>query len=1228
MDIGAGKRGKSTTLTKSKGRGPKKSPRTATPAQDGWTQPKKTAVDQGTVTPTPVELQNRFHALTEDTHPPEEADNSPEVPATRKSVGVQAQTSPPSPQRPAATSPEPSEHIGATASQAWTPYNSCYFLPGRVHGLEVQFLLDTGCTTNLLARSVFNQLPATVKSTMMPHSNSYGTLADGSTMTFYGAIELPCRVRGISLTETFVVSDLGDDAILGMPFLTDRGCVMEFGRPALRIGSETLQCTDREGNQLMCRVQVDHSITIPAESEVLITGRVTHRKVAPEGLIEGTSKEVSIAASINRPDRKGRVILRCMNPRGAPLEIAAGTVVADYLAIQPEDVSVSGLEREHHQSVKPCGPGHRTLPPKTEVPSHLQELMEGAMRNGSTEAQGRQIAQLLREYHDVFSTGDGDMGRTQLVEHEIPITPGARPLRQPARRLGAEKEAEVDRQIEELLQQGLIEPAHGAWSSPVVLVKKKDGRWRFCIDYRRLNQVTVQDAYPLPRIDESLDALAGSRYFSTLDLLSGYWQVPLNPDAQEKAAFITRGGLWKWKVLPFGLTSAPATFQRLMEQVFQGLHWKTLLLYLDDVIVVAPTFEEHVHRLRQVLQRLREAGLKLKPSKCTLFQHKVKYLGHVVSEEGVSTDPEKIAAVKEWPQPSSLTELKTFLGTVGYYRQYIPDFASIAKPLTSLTAKGASWIWDEATQASFELLRERLISAPILQYPDPGETFILDTDASNDGVGAVLSQEHGGQEGVIAYFSKTLAPAERNYCVTRRELLAVIKAVKHFKPYLFGRKFRLRTDHASLIWLCKRSEPSCQVARWLEILGEFSFSIEHRPGNKHGNADGLSRRPLSTCRQCANIEKRDGGPTMAEVYSQLPPSLRLEAIQGELQQVQTESRTTPDLKIQPLQTTPPYAGSTLANAQREDSGAVGQIYTLKKEGKRLTATELQTADRELKTLHDRLDAMVIREGILKVQIARSKGMREVAICPAPMRQREIWETHRLAHAGIGKTLSRVRLTWFWPGMTRDIRKRVKTCEICQAGKNSTAPTTTGTRHMHSGRPWQLVAIDLVGPMPKSPRGNQWILVLTDHFSRWQDALAIPDATATTVATILDERVFAYLGLPEIIHTDQGTQFESELLATLCKIWGVEKTRTTAYHPEGNGVVERQNRTLGDALRTKLLGASQSDWDAVLPHIMRTLRSTPHTSTEETANLMMLGRESVCRTNSLTLCLQPRLAQHT
>ena len=552
-----------------------------------------------------------------------------------------------------------------------------------------------------------------------------------------------------------------------------------------------------------------------------------------------------------------------------------------------------------------------------------------------------------------------------------------------------------------------------------------------------------------------------------------------------------------------------------MEQVLQGLHWKTLLLYLDDVIVIAPDFPTHIARLREVLERFRKAGLKLKPKKCELIQEEVKYLGHIVSSTGVATDPEKVEAVREWESPSDLKGLQAFLGTTGYYRQFIEGYATLAKPLTQLSHKETKWSWGHEEESAFRTLQTKLLTAPILGYPDPQRPYILDTDASAVGVGAVLSQVQEGRERVIAYFSKTLSPAERNYCVTRRELLAVIKAVKHFRPYLYGQPFTLRTDHASLRWLCRRKEPTAQVARWLETLSEFRMEIEHRSGPKHGNADGLSRR-CTECKQCQRVEQRDGGPTHAQ-------------LRGE---------DSVDRRVDVITTTQKVDLERLRKDQVEGDHPVARLYRSLRDRQPLTEEDLHHGGPELKLLAQRQEAFRIREdGILEIRLVVQERPHWSIVCPPPCRSAIVWDTHSQVHAGIGRTIARIRLHWYWPGMTRDVRKIIQTCEKCQAGKTGGTQASTSRQRLHAGRPWQQVAIDLVGPFPETQRGNKWILVLTDHFTRWQDALPLADATAPSVATILDERVFCYLGLPEEIHSDQGVQFESTLMHELCALWG-------------------------------------------------------------------------------------------
>jgi len=385
---------------------------------------------------------------------------------------------------------------------------------------------------------------------------------------------------------------------------------------------------------------------------------------------------------------------------------------------------------------------------------------------------------------------------------------------------------------------------------------KKDGSFRFCVDYRRLNDIT-KDCFPLPRIDDTPDTLAGAQWFCTLELKSGNWQVALHPEDKEKMAFSTGQGLWQFTVMTFGLCNAPATFEQLIESVLRDLTYETCLVYLDDVTVVGRTFQEQLDNLPKVFQRLGEAHLKLNPEKFQLFRKWVRYLGHIVSPSGVTTDPEKLEAVKSWPKPNNKQQLRSFLGLCTYYRRFISGFADLAKPPTRLTEEKRTFEWSADTETPFQTLKEALCMAPVLGYPRPGERFIVDTDASNVGIGGVLSQVQYGGERVIAYFSKPLSKAERNNCVTRRELLAIMKTLEHFHKYLYGQEFHLRTDHSALTWLLSFRNLEGQTARCVQRMQGYNFTSEHNQGTRHTNADALSRRPCPEgCSHCQKVEQR------------------------------------------------------------------------------------------------------------------------------------------------------------------------------------------------------------------------------------------------------------------------------------------------------------------------------------------------------------------------------------
>jgi len=779
---------------------------------------------------------------------------------------------------------------------------------------------------------------------------------------------------------------------------------------------------------------------------------------------------------------------------------------------------------------------------------------------------------LLQEFEDVISKSEGDLGQTSSSFHTID-TGDNQPIRQHARRLPVHQHKEVSELIQGMLSRGIIECSSSPWASPVVLVRKKDGTTRFCVDFRKLNDCTRKDAQPLPRIDESLDALGGACFFSTLDLASGYWQVLMDPKSKEKTAFTTPYGLYQFRVMPFGLCNAPATFQRLMERVLSGLHWTACLVYLDDIIIFSKTVEQHLALLRDVFSRLRQAGLKIKPSKCHLLQTSVHYLGHVVSAKGIETDPGKVKCVSNWPVPTTSKELSSFLGLASYYRRFIKNFAHVAAPLHALIHKGKSWQWSaECTEAFFEL-KKRLISAPVLMLPDFSKSFVLDTDASGEGLGAVLSQIINGKEHVISYASRTLSHTEKRYCATRREMLALVWGSRHFRPYLYGRKFLLRTDHNSLCWLHNFKEPEGQVARWLETMAEFQYEVIHRPGKQHSNADSLSR---GQCRQCG---------------------LEIELESDEM------------FPVCEISLLPAWTNQEVADFQRAD-GDLEQVITWLQSGSVPQQCPKESTWR-LQSLWTQCKNLLLKDGILYRQWEDIPGggqdrYLQLVIPPThiPGIMVGLHDSHIGGHMGVRKTWEKIRRRFYWPGQKSDVVKWCSNCIACNSRKSpprNKAPLEVS----HASRPLERIAMDIMGPLPETPRGNRYIIVIGDYFTKWKEAYPLPNMEALSIAKVLVSEFICRFGVPDSIHTDQGKNFEAKVIQEICHLLGVTKTRTTPYHPQSDGLVERFNRTLLDMLSITV--ADEHDWDLSLPMLLLAYRTSVQETTGTTPFQLMFGR---------------------
>ena len=718
-----------------------------------------------------------------------------------------------------------------------------YKISTLINNLPVSFVLDTGAAVTILHRETWEKIKMP-KSQLTTWTGQNLIGVEGTPLQVLGCSEIPVEIEGKTFSmKVIVVSSLTAEAIMGMDFLEANNCKIDLKQKALCFPDRNL-CVPLKNSladmttEASVVVMLEEPLHLAPLSEIEIMAKVSGEcKGEGTWLLEESKSQrlpVRVAHAIVCPN-SSIVPVRLLNPRPETVTVYKNTQLAvlEKLEATPPQVKLP-VSLVHAESV---------------IPQQKREMLWQIVErcgSGLNDEQKQAFFLLLTAYADVFAMTKEDMGRTGKLRHSV-FTGSAAPVRQQVQQIPPHKKEEVHNLVEEMLHNDVIKPSTSPWASPVVLVRKKDESTRMCIDYRKLNAVTRKDAYPLPRIDDALDALSGSKWFSTLDLISGYWQVEMDKTDQEKTAFCNSEGLFEFKVMPFGLCNAPATFQRLMDLVLAGLQWSTCLVYLDDIIIIGRTFEDHLQQIKAV-ERLKEAGLKLQPPKCCFFQKKVQYLGHIVSEDGIATDPSKVGKVAQWPTPSTAREVQQFLGLAGYYRRFIQNFSAIAKPLHKLTEWTSNFNWTNDCETSFKQLKEKLVSAPILTFPDFGLEFVLDTDASNTGIGAELSQvQEDGSEKEIAYASRLLSRAERRYCVTRRELLAVVYFIHQFRPYLLGKQFTLRTDHGSLTWLMNFKEPEGQLARWLEKLQEYDMKIVHRRGRKHSNADAMSRLP---CQQC------------------------------------------------------------------------------------------------------------------------------------------------------------------------------------------------------------------------------------------------------------------------------------------------------------------------------------------------------------------------------------------
>ena len=1059
------------------------------------------------------------------------------------------------------------------------------FVPIQINGKECKFLVDSGADVTIVNTRFLEECFGGEIPLLEPYDVKLVS-ATGDPIPNSGKCDVSFRMGRDDITHKVIVADVRYNGILGLDFMTEHSCDILVQKMCLRVKGQEIPCFRFSTEDVFStfRVALLEDVKIPPNSEFIAQGRLLD--AVPEwetALVEPNTEfmgkhEVLVARSLVNPT-SGKVPLKIMNVSDCVIELHKHSLVGSM-----EKVSLFAGDSLALSEVSLID----TEVP-TKMPEHL-DILYAESCLGISEDQKMQLENLLIKYQGCFSKTSEDMGLTDRAEHRID-TGNSRPIKQAPRRIPLAKMQDVNREIKEMLAKGVIEESDSPWSSPIVLVKKKDNSIRFCIDYRRVNEVTIKDSHPIPRIESILDALSGSKFYSTIDLKSGYWQVKVAEEDKPKTAFsIPGGGHWNFTVMPFGLCNAGATFQRLMEKVLSHLSWEICMVYLDDIIVLAPDFSQHLENLDKVFGRLKEANLKINPKKCKLFQREVSYLGHIINGQGIKTDPDKIDAVQNWPRPNNIRDVRSFLGICSYYRKFVKGFSVIAKPLHKLTEKSQKFVWDSDCQEAFDKLKRALTSSPILSYPRKEGQYVLDTDASNTGMGSVLSQIQDGDEKVLSYYSKLFNTAERRYCVTRRELLAIVQSIKHFHHYLYGQVFKIRTDHGSLRWLLKFKNPEGQIARWLETLASYQFEIEHRPGRLHGNADALSRRPCAEveCPYCAKAEVK---------YLPEPSSQKCSVVKTRAKQMA------------------PVNDDEIINKEHFDVGKcqiedpdLCNVIKWVQDGTQPNWGEISHLSETCKFYWVRFESLEYIDNVL-YYVQDGFDKKYCIVIPKALVGKVLTLLHNSTtggHLGIKKTLSKVRDRYFWYKMSTDTKYWCVTCDMCESRKSPNRRIKAPLQKYIIGAPLERVAIDIMGPLPKSNKGNLYILVMGDYFTKWVDAVPIRNQKATTVAQKLIDRLISIFGTPMQIHSDQGRSFESDVFREMCRLLGIEKTRTTPYRPQSDGLVERANRTIENMLAS-FVSQNQKDWDEHLPLLMLAYRSAQHETTGVSPCEMMFGR---------------------
>ena len=1155
-----------------------------------------------------------------------------------------------------------------------------------VNDVSMSALVDTGANISCLSFKMYTKYGFDklfpLRKSPMPCVTGVG----GSVINVLGIATLPLHINRLQLFHSFYVLErMNHSLILGVDFLKEQNATINFKDNVLSLQGGVSEIGLYKYATKSHLVRVIGNISVPPKSENIIPVkiRVTVDEHNPTGIVEPLStlptKTHLLGARCLVQAEGKQLVYRLLNPTEATITLNDQQPIATFTPINDTDIIAQLTDDSSPHETYTCqAPSVNQVDSQSKTDNDFiamaHELGFDLTDSDLSELEKNKLLSFIGQHRDVFAKDITELGTTNLHYHHID-TGNSPPVRQTFYRTSPQTKENIEQKVQEMLDNDIIEPSMSEWHQPVVLIRKKCGDYRFVVDYRQLNKVTKPINFPLPRLDDIIDTIAESKaqIFSVMDMANGFWQIPLDPTTKHKSAFITHNGVYNFKKLPYGLMNSPACFNMVMSEVLRGINWKCAIIYVDDIIVFSNSFDDHLHNLSLVFDRLRRSGLKLKPEKCKFAVKSVKYLGHVFSKDGIQVDTDKIKVVETYPVPKTQKDVRSFLGLCNYYKKFISGYSKICAPLNNMLKKDekSKLNWDNKCQDAFDQLKTALTTSPILTYPDFDKDFILYTDASETAIGYILGQKDDqGKEKVICYGGRSLKPNEKNWPISEKEGLALVEGIKYFHIYLANKKFTVLTDHIALKWLQDISQKNGRLYRWSLMLQGYNFDIIHKPGKKHGNADALSKRAYSANEEVSikkngnsqplpQLKEHHSGNTLTSVNqvsrSNSPANTHtLPKYEHETHSMQTDNqqqsnktveyklhysspiveqnRHTPSTNI----TTDKIKAMHLTEQQYLDTSPahhIAEILTINEP----SISELQHADPEIlqvirylqhelsnkndvdvKYRKDLSDYFPKDDVLYHMYFPRGKGhqvdrMITQLVVPKSLRQDILLTYHdslQGCHQGSERTFHTIRLKYYWPSMFSEIDFYCKSCETCQKTKRYYHAQHAPLNPLPPGNIFSRIHIDILGPLPTSDEGFKYVLLIVDSFSKWPESFPLKTMEASEVAQILYDEIICRYGAPESLLSDRGANFMSKLIKSLCDIFQITKVSTSSYHPQTNATCERFNSVILNSLRA-YCSQKQTHWPDYLPSIMMAYRISPATqSTLMSPYYILFGKE--CR----------------